>query len=413
MSSSTGKFKNRFLLASEKGFSYDCKFIVGSEKIVVEGHKFLFSVASEVFQAMFYGELKEDNAVKIKDLLPEGFIGMKHFIYTGEVNFESATHAMVIYVAARKYMIPELIQECIKYIQEEIKPYEVLIIYEFCEINSIPEFEELCLKMIEENTDVIVKSEIFPKAKIETIQLLLKSRSLTLKSEIEVFDFFERWALAEAARKKISDEELASSFKNLKKYIRFLAISPEEFTSRIKQSLLLTQAEKQAIECNLIQSDPKPMPESLSVIQQQRNFLPTKTFKHKKYYYIHSFVVSLHWFCSSCSIVNFQNGNLILYLTLGDKGIHDKYMFCMIRPINIESNPKFFMLESKVTVLSSVEGCDDLIFTNNNKIIFGSKLSEVFLAGIPLVKLNKNFFMRETYKRILVRVEFNLNEIDD
>ncbi|XP_039295087.1 BTB/POZ domain-containing protein 3-like [Nilaparvata lugens] len=413
MSSSIGKFKNRFLLASEKGFSYDCKFIVGSENIVVEGHKFLFSVASEVFKAMFYGELKEDNAVKIEDLHAEGFIGMKHFIYTGEVNFESATHAMVIYVAARKYMIPELIQECTKYIQVEIKPHEVLTIYEFCEINSIPEFEEFCLKMIEENTDVIVKSENFPKAKIETIQLLLKSRSLALKSEIEVFDLFERWALSEAARKKISDEELASSFKNLKKYIRFLAISPEEFTSRIKQSLLLTQAEKHAIECYLIQSDPKPMPESLSVIEQQRNFLPTKTFKHKKYDYIQSFVVSLHCFRLSYSILNFKNGNLILSLTLGDKGIHNKYMYCMIKQMKIESNPKFFMLESKVTVLAKVEGCDDLIFTNNNKIIFVSKLSEVFVARIPLVKLNENFFMRGTYKNIQVRVEFNLNEIDD
>ncbi|XP_022195687.2 BTB/POZ domain-containing protein 3 [Nilaparvata lugens] len=272
-SSLTAKFKDRFLEASDNGFTYDCKFIVGSENKVIEGHKMFFSLASEVFKAMFYGDLKEDNVVKIEDLDADGFEAMKYFIYTGEVNFSSTIQALLTYIAARKYLISQLTKQCIVYIEQNIKPSEVLEVYEYCETNNIPGFDDLCLKIIEEETDQIVESGYFPTAKSETIQLILKSRRLTLESEIQVFKLFEKWALAKASRENISDEKLATSFGSLKKYIRFLTISKEEFTSQdVEHSLLLTQKEKEAIQSNLLLgSDLKPMPESLSVVQRQRS----------------------------------------------------------------------------------------------------------------------------------------------
>ncbi|XP_022207838.2 BTB/POZ domain-containing protein 3-like [Nilaparvata lugens] len=270
MCRSADEFKNRFLQASDYGIGYDCKFIVGPENNVVEGHKFLFSVASEVFQAMFYGDLKEESTVKIEDLDAEGFKAMKHYIYTGEVNFTSAIHALSAYIAARKYLISQLMRECISYCQKQLNPSQVLQFYETCVTHNITEFDELCLNIIEEKTDQIIESDYFPFAQAETIQLILKSRSLSLQSEIEVFDLFEKWALAEADRTRLRDGDLASSFNHLKKYVRFLTISSEEFTERIEQSLLLTPTEKNAIESNLSQFNPKPMPLDLSMIRQQQ-----------------------------------------------------------------------------------------------------------------------------------------------
>ncbi|RZF44186.1 hypothetical protein LSTR_LSTR003826 [Laodelphax striatellus] len=96
------KFEKRFLNLLDNNMDCDCEFDVGSQNIVIRGHKFLFSAASEVFHAMFYGKFKEEEAVRVEDLDPEGFQGMRQFIYTGEVNFTSSIHLLSIYIAARK-----------------------------------------------------------------------------------------------------------------------------------------------------------------------------------------------------------------------------------------------------------------------------------------------------------------------
>ncbi|XP_022189113.2 BTB/POZ domain-containing protein 3-like [Nilaparvata lugens] len=414
MSRSYGKFKNRFLQASNNGIGYDCKFIVGPDNTAIQGHKFLFSVASEVFQAMFYGDLKEENAVKIDDLDFEGFESMKHFIYTGEVRFTSAIHALSTYIAARKYIIPELNKGCMNYIKKQLNPSEVLEFYEHCETCNAPEFEELCLKIMEEKTDQIVDSDYFPTAKAETIKLILKSRSLSLKSEIEVFNLFEKWALAEAARRQIGDSELASSFNHLKKYVRFLTISRGEFTKLIEKSLLLTPTEKRAIESNLLQSYSKPMPVDLSVVQMQRSFLP-KSVTSETFQYSHTFVISLKSACASCKTtktwIKFCDLTLIISPEHGDRNI-----FFYVRPsrysCGLNRISMNYRIETKVSVLATNE-IDDLIFRDRSKFFVNSNLSndqqdKVTVAEIPIHLITNKYISRGTHDHVKVQIQFNI-----
>ncbi|XP_039285154.1 BTB/POZ domain-containing protein 3 isoform X2 [Nilaparvata lugens] len=418
---STGKFKNRFLQASDNGIGYDCKFIVGPENSVVQGHKLLFSVASEVFQAMFYGDLKEENTVKIQDLGPVsqrpldvvGFECMKHFIYTGEVNFTSAIHALSTYLAARKYLISDLIQECINYIEKQLKPSEVLEFYENCETSNTPEFEELCLKIIEEKTDQAVESDYFPNAESKTIELILKSRCLSFASEIEVFDMFEKWALAEAARKKLSDGDLASSFKHLKKHIRFLTISSEEFTSRVEPSLLLSPTEKRAIESNLLQLYSKPMPEDLSVIYQQRKFLP-KSITSETFQFSHTFVFSFTKYLQSESVFSTVNGKYYFHLSIDNTQVNNRdsnYIWCFIQPdYNHERyiGSVIFKIQSKVSVIAERE-CDDLIVRHQGELFLKeNEKSNIPVAEIPINKImNDKYFPRGANRVVRIRMQFN------
>ncbi|RZF43069.1 hypothetical protein LSTR_LSTR001247 [Laodelphax striatellus] len=273
------KFAKRFLNSSNNGIDYDCEFLVGSQQVVVRGHKLVFAVTSDVFRAMFYGELREYKTVIVEDLDPEGFECMKQFIYTGEIKFSSAIQALLTYIAAGKYLIPLLEKVCCKYIEEKTHPSEVLEFYECCKGFNVSKFEELCSKIIRKKTDEVVVSDYFTTAKLETIEMILSSSSLKLKSELEVFDIFERWALAEASRNAIAVELMASSFETLKKHIRFLAMSGEQFVSRVAESSLLTQEEKLIIAMNMIKLNTKPMPEGLSPEQKQRQFIitPLKT----------------------------------------------------------------------------------------------------------------------------------------
>lgn len=64
-----------YLLTS--GLWADCSFVVGSEtnQVVLPAHKLILAMASPVFEAMFCGELKEQNQfeVPIIDMQPEVF----------------------------------------------------------------------------------------------------------------------------------------------------------------------------------------------------------------------------------------------------------------------------------------------------------------------------------------------------
>ncbi|RZF48839.1 hypothetical protein LSTR_LSTR003219 [Laodelphax striatellus] len=273
---SFNKFDERFLrLLREENDSIDCdcEFIVGWNNVVIKGHKFMFSLASAVFKAMFNGNLKEEGVVKIEDLEPEGFEGMKQFIYTGKVNFNSSLHALFVFTAARKYMIPALVEKCKNYIiKAEIHPLEVLEFLEYCKACNISGFDNLCRRIIEGKTNEVVESEYFASAKIETVELILQSPSLHLHSEIEVFKCFEKWALAEVERKGIEAEDMQTKFDHLKKHIRLLTINFQEFVSEVETSLFLTQEEKHAIALNLMVLDPKPMTKSLSPQKMSRIF---------------------------------------------------------------------------------------------------------------------------------------------
>ncbi|RZF40637.1 hypothetical protein LSTR_LSTR010623 [Laodelphax striatellus] len=246
----TETFKNRFHRLADSDMLTDCEFIVGPQKTVIKGHKVFFCAASDAFHAMFLGDLKETNAVHIEDLEPDGFQGMKKYIYTDQTDFKSVFEALATYVAARKYLIEPLKEVCENYIKKLLQPSDVLEFIDSCRLNNISIFDDLFRKIIIENTAEVVKSDYFPSANIETIELIVKSPRLLLKSEIELFGHFERWALAEVERRKIPAEDIATSFGSLKKHIRFLTMSREDIDTRIKSSLFLTSEEKRVISKN-------------------------------------------------------------------------------------------------------------------------------------------------------------------
>ena len=63
-------------LFNSKAFSDVC-FVVGDEKVKFYAHRVFLSMYSEVFQQMFYGDLKEKNReIKVPDLEPVGFENM-------------------------------------------------------------------------------------------------------------------------------------------------------------------------------------------------------------------------------------------------------------------------------------------------------------------------------------------------
>ncbi|RZF35701.1 hypothetical protein LSTR_LSTR009569 [Laodelphax striatellus] len=296
----TETFRNRFLRLADSEMLADCEFVVGPQKTVIKGHKVFFCAASDVFHAMFLGALKETKAVHVEDLEPDGFQGMKKYIYTGETDFKSVFEALASYVAARKYLIEPLKKVCGKHIRDKVILLDINKVDEFsecCKVNSVSIFDVIISNHIKklvadpENAEYVLR-EWLPSSQIEIIEFMVKASILKLKSEIEVFCHFERWALAEAERREIREEDIATSFNSLKKHIRFLTMSMEDFEARVKPSPLLTSEEKSVIAKNIIKFDPNLTSENISMLKEHRKFVTDPIQSHYvdrgRYYYNNS-----------------------------------------------------------------------------------------------------------------------------
>ena len=70
--------ENRVKSFVDNGKFSDVCFRVGFEKEIIYAHKLLLAFGSEVFEKMFFGDLKMDttNPIEIPDLTPVGFLNM-------------------------------------------------------------------------------------------------------------------------------------------------------------------------------------------------------------------------------------------------------------------------------------------------------------------------------------------------
>ncbi|RZF40636.1 hypothetical protein LSTR_LSTR010622 [Laodelphax striatellus] len=432
----SSNFKTRFQHLANSDMNSDCEFVVGIEKTLIKGHKLIFGKASEVFQAMFFGNLREEKPVRVEDLDPDGFRGMKTFIYTGEVDFTSVFHALATYIAARKYIIPDLSVECVKYIDNQIKPSEVLEFLDRCLSNVIDQFTFICCKIIQEKTDEVLASKYFVSTSFRMIEFILKAPTLKLSSEIELYEHFERWALADVQRLNVPAVSVSTRFNYLKKHIRFLTISSDEFVSRVAPSILLTQEEKFAIALNKMKFDSKMTTNTISMTLQSRNF--NKPLPENHHHLKHMFEIRIthnnspHNFSkpirSNSYNTSEQKINLIPKLPLrpgiqakNELTVHwtlfDEYLSFEAKSTNYTQKNELVIIKTKFRVLSVLNECDDLVFENESRYIccpapnYSSEYQgNVILAVIPTSTLNSSRYKRNNlaviaYNYFYVNVE--------
>ncbi|RZF44187.1 hypothetical protein LSTR_LSTR003827 [Laodelphax striatellus] len=293
-----------------------------------------------------------------------------------------------------------------------IQPYEVLEFYEICKIHNIPEFEESCNRIIKQKTVEVVESDYFLSVKPETLELILKSPTLQLESEIDVFHHFNRWVMAEAERRGIGIGKIMSgSINHLKKHIRFLTISSNDFLSRVANSLLLTSEEKIAIACNLKTSDSKPIPESLSLERKRRDFTPT-SIKPEHYGHKHSFVISIDRLCSSCNEYKLQSN----YKNLSMKVTFTKILEYLCFQVEVSTNRtcqsiELMTIESKLEVLAVSDDEDNLVYKAKFRIILDwntIQQNKIVFAQIPISKLKEDCFKTGDAETVTVVSSFNV-----
>lgn len=100
----------------------DIHFIVGKDpnQQRIPAHRFVLSVGSAVFDAMFNSTLAtKDEEITLPDVEPSAFLALLRFLYYDEVQIGPETVMTTLYTA-KKYAVPSLERHCVDFLKHNL-----------------------------------------------------------------------------------------------------------------------------------------------------------------------------------------------------------------------------------------------------------------------------------------------------
>ena len=229
----------------------DVNFVVrktdgeSESKQVIPAHKFVLSISSPVFEAMFYGELAETrDSIELPDCEYESLLELFRFMYSDEVNLSGSNVMGVLYLA-KKYMVPSLVNKCTEHLQNNLDPSNVFSILPSAQKYEEKNLVDQCWKVIDEQTEEAVKSEAFATIERSLLEAVVVRDTLTIE-EIELFKAVDLWATKECERQGLTADGAIKRRilgEEIFKGIRFPTMKQEDFASVVLDSKILITEE--------------------------------------------------------------------------------------------------------------------------------------------------------------------------
>jgi len=256
-------------LLQNKAFT-DVTFIVGppsqSKKYV--GHRVLLAMTSPVFESLFYSD-SCPKVVRVPDVAPIAFENLLRYAYTDSLNLTSVEDAMLTASAAKKYLLPHLLQECLNYVDRHVGPSSACQVLEFSSVLESPQLFFQALQVLDRQTFQVLSHKSLNGIQASTLALLVSRRHLNLYSEASLVTAALSWAGSEARRRALDSNDYRVLRRLLEEagvlsHLRFLALSNEEFarivvSSSTPDGSLLTEQEQVAVFLNLAVPGLRPM----------------------------------------------------------------------------------------------------------------------------------------------------------
>lgn len=229
------------------------------------------------------------------------------YIYTDKININNVDKAFDLCYAAKKYMLPFVVDQCTQYLWSDLSAKNACRAYEFARLFEEPSLQEKCLQIICTKTLDVIQDSSFDEIELTTIITILDQDLLTVDSELSLFFAVNRYAEKHGLRNdnlenSSNNEEQQDmpqvdiepgpsnrpdqpaqqpqqqqqraqelTIRDAIKKIRFLTLTPQQFAEGPARSNLLSQSEAFAILMNI--STPNsvyPMPEGFSLNKNSR-----------------------------------------------------------------------------------------------------------------------------------------------
>ena len=229
----------------------DVKFVArgangeNESKQVILAHKFVLSISSPVFEAMFYGELAETtDFIELPDCEYDSLLELFRYIYSDEVNLSGSNLMGVLYLA-KKYMVPSLADKCTQYLQDNLDPSNVFDILPQAQKYEEKKLVDQCWEVIDKQTEEALKSDGFATIERSLLEAVVTRDTLDIR-EVELFKGVEMWATKRCEEEGLStdgSEKRRILGEGIVKGIRFPVMTQYEFAAVVLDCKILTQDE--------------------------------------------------------------------------------------------------------------------------------------------------------------------------
>lgn len=238
--------KERFSFMFNNEILADIHFIVGrgESQERIPAHKFVLSVGSAVFDAMFNGTLATNvNEIELPDVEPAAFLSLLRFLYSDEVQIGPETVMTTLYTA-KKYVVPALEKACVEFLERNLCSENAFLLLTQARLFDEPQLADLCLDTIDKNTTEAFAADGFSDIDLSTLIAVLGRDTLRIR-EAKLFQAIQRWAEAECLRLHIpvTGENQRGALGRALSLVRFPLMTVEEFASGAAQSGILTDRE--------------------------------------------------------------------------------------------------------------------------------------------------------------------------
>ncbi|CAJ0936107.1 unnamed protein product, partial [Mesorhabditis belari] len=243
----------------------DVYFIVGKDenRQRIPAHRFVLSIGSVVFDAMFNGGLTPNSPsrdpleIELPDVEPCAFLSLLRFLYSDEVSIGPDSVMTTLYTA-KKYAVPALETACVDFLKKSLAADNAFMLLTQARLFDEPQLTELCLEKIDKDTVSALNAESFTEIDHDTLCLVLARDTLRVK-ESQLFQAVVAWAKEECQRRDESptSENKRAIIGKALQLIRFPLMTIEEFAQTAAQSGLLT--DRQMVELFMYYTvNPKP-----------------------------------------------------------------------------------------------------------------------------------------------------------
>lgn len=238
--------KDRLAFIFNREILSDVHFIVGkgAQQQRMPAHKFVLSVGSAVFDAMFNGAMATtSDEIELPDVEPAAFLALLRFLYSDEVQIGPETVMMTLYTA-KKYAVPALEKACVDFLKSNLSSDNAFMLLTQARLFDEPQLAALCLETIDKYTSEALAAEGFTDIDHETLCAVLERDTLRIR-EAKLFNAVVRWAEQESIRQNltVNAENLRLLLGRALHLIRFPIMTVEEFAVGPAQANILTDKE--------------------------------------------------------------------------------------------------------------------------------------------------------------------------
>ena len=229
----------------------DVTFVVADSSAEVEGktidvpaHKYVLSVSSPVFFAMFYGGMAEvGGRIELPDCESESFLEFLRYLYCDELNV-SARNVLGVMYLAKKYIVPSLTRKCGMFLEERIEPGNVFDTLTQAKNFGETNLESRCWFIIDLNARQCLQSKSFLSLDQQTVLSLLRREALKV-DECFLFEAVVRWATekCKAEKMEVTGANMRSQIADAITSIRFPAMTQNQFAEAVVPREILSDRE--------------------------------------------------------------------------------------------------------------------------------------------------------------------------